>query len=63
MVNLVNKMAMNNMTGISSEPASPSRWYATMGRTRLAFPVLMGSINAVDARPNVVMREKGVVNQ
>ena len=63
MVDLVNTMAMNSKTRISAEPASPSRWLVTTDGTRPAFPALMGSMSAVDARPSVVAREKGVTNQ
>ena len=56
-------MTMYNMTGISTEPASTSRWSATAGGTRPAFPALMASISLIDAMPSAVARETGVVNQ
>ena len=63
MADLVDTMTTNNMTRISAEPASPSRWSTKAGGTRLAFPVLMESMSLVDARLSAVTREKGVVNQ
>ena len=56
-------MTMNSMTRITTEPASPSRWLVTVRRTRLAFPALMGSMNAVNVKPRNVAREKGQANQ
>ena len=38
MTDLVDTMTVNNMTRISAEPISPSRWSVTAGGTRPAFP-------------------------
>ena len=60
-------MATTSMIRISTEAASPSRWSASVFGTRpkSASLALMSStrMNAVDARPSDVAREKRAVNQ
>ena len=55
-------MAMKSMIKIKAEPACPIKWSATAGGTspEPASPALIGSMSAVDARPNDVAREKGI---
>ena len=61
----VDTMATNNMTKIKAAPTLPSISVATAGGTNPdpASEAVIGSINAVEASPSEVAREKGIVNQ
>jgi len=56
---------MKSMIRIRTDPAVPSNSVATAGGTKPApaSPEVMGSINAVEASPRDVAREKGMANQ
>jgi hypothetical protein len=56
---------MKSIVRIKIEPVFPKRCVATAGGTSPdpASPAVMGSINAVEARPREVAREKGIANQ
>ena len=58
-------MAVTSMIRISTEAASPSRWSAFGTRPKSASLTLMisTSMNAVNARPSDMARDKRVMNQ
>ena len=60
---LLDTITIHNMTRISAEPASPSRWLPTAGGTKPAFSALMASTSSVDVGPSAVARAKVVTNQ
>jgi hypothetical protein len=61
----VETIAMNSMTRIKAEPTVPINSVATAGGTKPApaSAALIGSCNAVEARPKHVAKEKGMANQ
>ena len=65
MADPVNTMDVNSLSRISTEPTSPRIWLSTAGWTKLkpAYPALMGSMSAVNARPSDTTRKKKLGNQ